>query len=135
MSEAQEPSSRSTDVTRLLTKAVKGLPEAEQRAVFGYFFEQGIGMAQPSFLGRLVQAAAQPPWPAGHGSWHEPEALTTLVTAQKPMGSRQITIPVRLSEAQHQRLKRWAGEHNFPMAVVVRGLIERFLDDWEERAA
>ncbi len=50
------------------------------------------------------------------------------------MGPEQVTIPVRLSEEQHQRLKRWATKHNFPMAVVVRGLIERFLDDWEERS-
>ncbi len=44
-------------------------------------------------------------------------------------------IPVRLSEAQHQRLKQWCAEHGFPMAVVVRGLIDRFLDSWEKRAA
>lgn len=50
------------------------------------------------------------------------------------MGSEQVTIPVRRSEAQHQRLKQWAAKHDLPMAVVVRGLIERFLDDWEQRA-
>ncbi len=135
MSEAEEPSRKPSDITRLLFKAVEGLPEEEQRAVFEYFFERGIGTPQPPFFGQFVHEAAQLPGPARHSSWHEPGALSTLFTAQKPMGPEQITIPVRLSEALHQRLKQWAVEHNFPMAVVVRGLIERFLDDWEERAA
>lgn len=39
------------------------------------------------------------------------------------------TMPVRLPEGHYQRLKEWAEEHSFPMAVVVRGLVERFLDD------
>ncbi len=117
MSEAEERR-RPCDITRLVLKAVKGLPEEEQRAVFEYFFEQGIALPQrlPSAIGPFVQQA-QP-----------------MFGAQKSMGSEQVTIPVRLSEAQHQRLKQWAAEHNFPMAVVVRGLIERFLDDWEQRA-
>lgn len=118
MSEAKEPSYEGPrDITRLVLKAVKGLPEEEQRAVFEYFFEQGIALPQrgPLAFGQFVQHA-QP-----------------VFGAQKSMGSEQVTIPVRLSEAQHQRLKRWAAKHDFPMAVVVRGLIERFLDDWEQR--
>jgi hypothetical protein len=39
------------------------------------------------------------------------------------------TMPVRFPEQQYQRLKAWCEEHNFPMAVVVRGLVERFLDE------
>ena len=38
------------------------------------------------------------------------------------------TMPVRLPEGHYLRLKDWSEEHNFPMAVVVRGLVERFLD-------
>jgi hypothetical protein len=44
------------------------------------------------------------------------------------------TMPVRFPERQYQRLKEWCAEHNFPMAVVVRGLVERFLDEQERRA-
>jgi hypothetical protein len=39
------------------------------------------------------------------------------------------TMPVRFPEQQYQRLKRWCEEHKFPMAVVVRGVVERFLDE------
>lgn len=115
VSEAEEPR-KPRDITRLVLKAVKRLPEDEQRAVFEYFFEQGIALPQrgPS-VGQFVQHA-QP-----------------IFGAQKSIGAEQVTIPVRLSKAQHQRLKQWAAKHNFPMAVVVRGLIERFLDDWEQR--
>jgi hypothetical protein len=37
-------------------------------------------------------------------------------------------LPVRLPERDYERLKSWAGRHEFPMAVVIRGLVERFLD-------
>jgi len=134
MPEAPEPSRKPSDITRLLIKAVNGLPEEEQRAVLEYFFERGIGIPQPPLFGRFVHEAAQLRG-AEPKSWLEPGALSTLFTAEKPIGATQITIPVRLSESQHRRLKQWSAEHNFPMAVVVRGLIERFLDRWEERAA
>jgi hypothetical protein len=39
------------------------------------------------------------------------------------------TMPVRFPEQQYQRLKAWCEQHNFPMAVVVRGVVERFLDE------
>jgi hypothetical protein len=39
------------------------------------------------------------------------------------------TMPVRFPEHQYQRLKAWCEEHKFPMAVVVRGLVDRFLDE------
>jgi hypothetical protein len=38
-------------------------------------------------------------------------------------------MPVRFPEQQYQRLKAWCEEHSFPMAVVVRGVVERFLDE------
>jgi hypothetical protein len=133
--EEAEPSKRPSEVTRLLFKAVKGLSEDEQRAVFEYFFERGIGIPQPPFFGRFIQEGVQLHGEGQHSPWHEPGALATLFTAQAPMGPAQITIPVRLSEAQHRRLKDWCAEHHFPMAVVVRGLIERFLESWQERPA
>ena len=39
------------------------------------------------------------------------------------------TMPVRFPEQQYKRLKAWCEEHKFPMAVVVRGVVERFLDE------
>lgn len=45
------------------------------------------------------------------------------------------TMPVRFPETQYERLRAWADEHSFPMAVVVRGLVERFLDEQQRRSA
>lgn len=56
-----------------------------------------------------------------------PRAPTPYV-GYSPRGPLR-TMPVRLPEEHYQRLKDWSEEHNFPMAVVVRGLVERFLDD------
>ena len=61
----------------------------------------------------LMARAALPSPPAG------------LVGASGPLR----TMPVRFPEQQYQRLKAWCEEHKFPMAVVVRGVVERFLDE------
>jgi hypothetical protein len=135
LTEPSEPSKTPNDITSLLFKAVKGLPEEEQRTIFEYFFERGIGTAQFPFFGQFFHEGAKLRGTAERAALQEPATLATLFTAPKPMGPEQMMIPVRLSEAQHRRLKQWCAEHNFPMAVVVRGLIDRFLDSWEKRAA
>jgi hypothetical protein len=132
VTEPAEPSKTPSDITGLLYKAVKGLEEDEQRAVFEYFFERGIALERPP---SLREAAAQARETLEPIAWPDPSVLATLFGAQKPMGPERIMIPVRLSEAQHGRLKQWCAEHNFPMSVVVRGLIDRFLDSWDKRAA
>lgn len=134
MTEPPDPARPST-VSRLLLKAVKQLPEEEQRIVFEYFFERGVGFPQAPLLGRFIHDAVQLRGSAGQMGGSEATSLSTMFAVQKPIGPDQIMIPVRLSEAQHRRLKQWSAEHNFPMAVVVRGLIERFLDGWEKRSA
>lgn len=37
-------------------------------------------------------------------------------------------VPIRFPAKLHEQLKAWCEEHNFPMAAVVRGLVERFLE-------
>jgi hypothetical protein len=135
VTEPAEPSKTPSDITHLLFKAVKGLPEEEQRAVFAYFFERGIGNAPPPAFAPFVREGAQLREMVERGAWPEPSSLATLFTTKEPMGTDRIMIPVRLSQAQHRRLKQWCAEHNFPMAVVVRGLVDRFLNTWDKRAA
>jgi predicted DNA-binding protein len=40
---------------------------------------------------------------------------------------------VRLSSEQHERLKQWCQANGFTMAVVLRGLVARFLDEQARR--
>jgi len=49
--------------------------------------------------------------------------------------TRQVEQPllVRLPADLHGRFRRWATSHGFSMASVVRGLVERFLDEQEGR--
>ena len=124
------------EISRLLLKAVKSLPEDEQQTVSAYFFERGIAGAHSPFFapsmreGGSVQAALQ-----AAGTITAVGEPGRRVHQGKATGASHQTIPVRLPEAQHRRLKEWCAEHGFPMAAVVRGLIDRFLDSWEQRAA
>jgi hypothetical protein len=49
--------------------------------------------------------------------------------------TRQVEQPllVRLPADLHARFRRWATGHGFSMASVVRGLVERFLEEQEGR--
>ncbi len=40
-------------------------------------------------------------------------------------------VPIRFPAKTHERLKAWCERNNFPMAAVVRGLVERFLESQE----
>ncbi len=46
-----------------------------------------------------------------------------------PTGEGSQLVTIRLPSEQHERLRTWCTEHNFTMAAVVRGLIERFLEE------
>lgn len=127
--DAAEPSSTQGNVMRLLYKAVKALPEDEQAAVFAYFVGLAVAPRQQAALG-LARAASDPGF-FGSGGWPG----STFFATQKGAGPNQQLIPVRLSEDSHRRLKQWCADHDFHMSVVVRGLIERFLDGWQEPEA
>jgi hypothetical protein len=68
----------------------------------------------------LMARTALPSPPAGY--------LAT--SAQGPLR----TMPVRFPNQLYQRLKDWCEQNNFPMSVVVRGVVERFLDEQQRRA-
>ena len=159
MPEPSTASQRSRRVARLLSKAVRGLPEREQRVVLEHLFEtslsrptaEGPATAEPSGQGGQRLSAGQR-WQIARalregrveealkaleaGGWPppiDPAGAATFHPAGP--GPAQQMIPVRLSEEQYRRLKAWCADHDFPMAVVIRGLVERFLNDQERRAA
>ncbi len=116
----------------MLLKAIRSLPEREQDTVLGYLLERTLlsgGEAldpramphRPSMTSVTAAAGAAPPPALVYSGTGEPGTLRTM--------------PIRFPEPLYQRLKDWCSEHNFPMAVVVRGLVERFLDEQQHRAA
>jgi hypothetical protein len=61
-----------------------------------------------------------------------------LSTAQRP--GRRLTsalaagedtqlITIRLPADRHTELRQWCSDHGFTMAAVVRGLVDRFIDE------
>lgn len=56
--------------------------------------------------------------------------LGTEIQAPTAAGVRMKVLPVRLPEAEHERLRQFCQASGFSMAVVIRALVERFLDQY-----
>lgn len=58
------------------------------------------------------------------------ERLASLlgVETEAPAGARMKVLPIRLPEVDHERLRQFCQASGFSMAVVIRTLVERFLD-------
>ena len=53
------------------------------------------------------------------------------LAAALPVGEDSQLVTIRLPAERHAQLRAWCAEHQFTMAAVVRGLIERFLEQQE----
>ena len=62
-----------------------------------------------------------------------PVALPGSLGGSLPAGEESQLVTFRLPAERHAELRAWCAEHNFTMAAVVRGLIERFLEDQQRR--
>jgi hypothetical protein len=128
-----------SELMRLLLKAVRSLPQDEQDTVL------------TELLGAMV-AGGPPEPPSGHSPRLDPGSASLTAMGVKPVSPRwqageplssfspQLraggpwrTVPTRLSVEQYDRLKQWCQANGFAMAVVLRGLVERFLDEQARR--
>lgn len=103
-----------SSLSELLLKAVRGLPQEEQDAVMRLLLDRHAGPGTA---------------PLGRDPWMHllPEPnLGVPRIAERGIGSLRV-VPVRLSVEQHDALKRWCEANDFSMAVVIRGLVDRFL--------
>jgi hypothetical protein len=118
-----------SELPKLLLKAFRSLSDQEQETV----------------MSELLGARTAPwPWPGPPlaRSLDELKELTGVGMGRPttpppigPEGGPWQSVPVRLSTEQHERLKQWCQANGFTMAVVLRGLVARFLDDQAARAA
>jgi plasmid stability protein len=115
------PSKEDPDrAARLLLKALDSLTQRDRDLVL-----------RNLLTGRIGSVSGRGP---SHG--HATEAPPSFSEAKVGMEiTRQVEQPllVRLPADLHARFRRWATSHGFSMASVVRGLVERFLDDQEGR--
>jgi hypothetical protein len=106
---------------RLLLKAVRSLPQREQDQVLVALFRcvpEGAEFAPPGTFTRRLPGPSMPTDVVfSHGM--PPIEMTGPVAM----------LPVRLPPDLHERLRRWSTDAGFSMASIVRGLIERFLDE------
>lgn len=108
-----------SELSRLMLKAVRSLPPEEQDALLEAMLEPrlapwpGPGAPEPAVRERGFGVTLPPIGPETGGPWQ--------------------SVPVRLSTDQHERLKQWCQANGFTMAVVLRGLVARFLDDHATR--
>ena len=111
-------------LSQLLVKAVRALAQEEQDTVLGELLDarlQPFPQAEPTRLPELLHARGR---------------FEATLPHQEPgiEGGPWQTVPVRLSTEQHERLKQWCQANGFTMAVVLRGLVARFLDAESRRA-
>src|SRR5262249_19066598 len=104
-------------------KAVRQLDPAEQEEVLGELLTAGTA---PWLVTTMEQQLTRRlTWlTPGHNRAELAERVSTLVTGP---GDLKM-LPVRLPAADYERLRTWSREHGFSMAVIIRTLVERFLD-------
>jgi hypothetical protein len=110
------PSSRIPEkerLAKLLLKAVRTLPKREQDQLLATLFLFLLN-DPPPVLARDPKA---------------PYLLKEGLELTEP--GQFVMLPVRLPPELHERLRGWSTEQGFSMASIVRGLVERFLEQQE----
>jgi hypothetical protein len=124
-----------SELSRLMLKAVRSLPAEEQDVLLEAMLEPRLGPwpgpGGPSLPSPDMLAA---PAPVHRISGLDPRYELSVPPLGLETGGPWQSVPVRLSTDQHERLKQWCQANGFTMAVVLRGLVARFLDDQAARA-
>ncbi|MGE5828034.1 MAG: hypothetical protein ACM30G_06665 [Micromonosporaceae bacterium] len=107
-----------------LVALLETLPEEERREITAFLLDRSrpaapssIGLTLPHMM--IARIGDRPP---------EAERIRRLASAL-PAGEDSQLITIRLPAERHAELRTWCGEHGFTMAAVVRGLVERFLEE------
>jgi hypothetical protein len=130
-----------SELSRLMLKAVRSLPPEEQDALLEAMLEPRLapwpdpaGPVSSGPAGPGLAAAEVVHGPPAHGVYGTGREFgVTLPPLGPETGGPWQSVPVRLSTDQPERLKQWCQANGFTMAVVLRGLVARFLDDQATR--
>jgi|SRR5689334_12135778 hypothetical protein len=91
------------------------LPDEERRSIVLWLLSRGH--ASHGGVGDLT-------WYGGGA----PAARLRHFASGLPAGEESQLVTIRLPTERHAELRDWCSEHGFTMAAVVRGLVERFLE-------
>ena len=100
-----------------MAELLETLPPAERLELTAWLLQR-TDMTLPMALGRPVESLSRRQASVGTG----------YLAAMLPAGEESQLVTIRLPAASHARLRNWCTEHDFTMAAVVRGLVERFLE-------
>jgi hypothetical protein len=112
-------------VGELLLTAIRSLPPEEQDEVL----VELLGSWPPAPADMLTSGP-----PADPSSAHLSTLLSDLRPARSigpPAATGDVNLrvlPVRLPASDYERLRAWSKDHDFSMAVIIRTLVEQFLD-------
>lgn len=110
---------------QLLLAAIRTLPEQDQDAVLALLLHGLVGgeawdaAVRRSDERRRTTVALR-------GTDLRAGALFASERALVPSDAK--VVPIRFPQERYEQLKAWCEQHDFPMAAVVRGLVERFLE-------
>jgi hypothetical protein len=108
-----------------LVELLETLPPATRQEITSWLLGRTAPVGHPSLLasselrGRTLLA----------GPELRPEATHGALGGSLPAGEESQLVTFRLPAERHAELRNWCTEHGFTMAAVVRGLIERFLEE------
>jgi hypothetical protein len=100
-----------------MAELLETLPAAERLELTAWLLQR-TDMTLPMALGRPVESLSR----------RQSAGATGYLASLLPAGEESQLVTIRLPAASHARLRTWCGEHDFTMAAVVRGLVERFLE-------
>lgn len=116
-----------------LAELLEGAPPEARREIITWLLQ----ILPPRPAGSPAVAVPPHPGPMSEHllGGHPPAELTERVhrlAGSLPAGTDSQMVTLRLPAERHAALRDWCTGHGFSMAAVVRGLVERFL---EEQAA
>jgi hypothetical protein len=111
----------------LLRKALQSLDADERDELLGGLLLGQLSGGMPAAAG--VVGPVAPPRGAVNRD-RLASLFGTEIPASTAAGVRLKVLPVRLPEAEHERLRQFCQASGFSMAVVIRALVERFLDQY-----
>jgi hypothetical protein len=99
-----------------LAELLETLPAEERKVITAWLLER-----RPLGMAALMSTI-------GHSGRGEPGERLSRLTGALPVGEDSQLVTIRLPAERHAQLRDWCAEHEFTMAAVVRGLVERFLE-------
>ena len=106
-----------------LVELLETLPTTTRQEITAWLLDRGTPASTAGVPGGSLLAAAVELRAGALTSAH------SSLGGALPAGEESQLVTFRLPAERHAELRAWCSEHGFTMAAVVRGLIERFLED------